>query len=164
MNTSPQLDQIDRDILYYLQTQAKLTNVQLAQHIGLSPASTLERVRKLERQCIIKSYHARLDPPKLSLHTCVMMQITLQPLTKENIASFQKIIQHIPEIVECYQVVGDADFLVKIVTTDISTYQYLITQQLSACSGIQYIKSFIITATVKEVGIPVRVPCTKLQC
>jgi DNA-binding Lrp family transcriptional regulator len=155
MNTLPQLDQIDRDILDRLQAQARLTNAQLAQDIGLSTASTLERVRKLERHGIIKSYHAKLDPEKLALYTCVVMQIKLQHLTTETILAFIETIKHIPEVVECHQVVGDADFLVKVTTTDIAAYQRLVVHRFSEVRGIQYMKSFFITATVKEAGIPV---------
>ena len=155
MDTLPHLDQIDRDILNHLQAQARLTNAQLAQHVGLSPASTLERVRKLERQGIIKSYHAKLDPTKLSLDTCVVMQIKLHRLTTESVAAFRESMALIPEVVECHQVVGDADFLVKVLATDIAAYQYLVMNRLSAVQGIQYMKSFVITATVKEGGIPV---------
>ena len=163
MNTLPQLDQIDRNILDHLQDRAKLTNVQLAQRVNLSPASTLERVRKLERQGIIKSYHAKLDPTKLALDTCVMMQITLHRLTTENVAAFKEYIASIPEIVECHQVVGDGDFLVKVMTTDIKAYQHLVMHRLSEIQGIQHIKSFVITATVKEAGIPVTTPFPKRQ-
>ncbi len=156
MDTLLQLDQIDRDILDRLQAQAKLTNAQLAQYVGLSPASTLERVRKLERQGIIKGYHANLDPTKLALHTCVMMQIKLQHLTVENFAAFRTAIALIPEVVACYQVVGgDADFLAKVITRDITDYQHLVMHRLSEVKGIQYMKSFVITATVKEAGVPV---------
>jgi Lrp/AsnC family transcriptional regulator, leucine-responsive regulatory protein len=158
MDTLPQLDQIDRDMLDHLQARAKLTNAQLAQQVGLSPASTLERVRKLERQGIIRGYHAKLDPTKLALYTCVMMQIKLQHLTAESVAAFRTAMALIPEVVACYQVVGDADFLAKVVTTDITAYQHLVMHRLSEVRGIQHMKSFVITATIKEAGIPVILP------
>jgi Lrp/AsnC family transcriptional regulator, leucine-responsive regulatory protein len=163
MDTLPQLDQIDRDILDHLQTHARLTNAQLAQYVSLSPASTLERVRKLERQDIVRGYHAKLDPKKLSLYTCVMLQINLQPLTAESIAAFQETIKRIPEIVECYQVIGDADFLAKVVTHDIAAYQHLVIHRLREMRSIQHINSFVVTATVKETGIPVMLSSPTLQ-
>jgi len=155
MDTLLQLDQIDRDILNRLQMQAKLTNAQLAQDVGLSPASTLERVRKLERQNIIRGYHAKLDPKKLSLNTCMMMQITLQPLTRESVIAFKETIKHIPEVIECYQIVGDADFWAKIITKDVAAYHQLVIHRFSEIRSIQHIKSFIVTDTIKETGIPV---------
>jgi Lrp/AsnC family transcriptional regulator, leucine-responsive regulatory protein len=156
IDTLLQLDKIDRDILDRLQAQAKLTNAQLAQHVGLSPASTLERVRRLERQGIIKGYHAKLDPAKLALYTCVMMQIKLQHLTAESVAAFRTTMALIPEVVACYQVVGGgADFLAKVITRDITDYQHLVMHRLSEVMGIQHMQSFVITATVKEAGVPV---------
>ena len=156
MEALPQLDRTDRDILNHLQKQAKLTNAQLAQNVGLSPASTLERVRKLERQGIIKSYHAQLDPKKLALETCVMMQITLHCLTKNSVKDFIESMERIPEVVACHQVVGDADFLVKVITTNIAAYQHLVMHQFGALQDIQCIKAFVITATLKEAGVPVK--------
>lgn len=155
MDTLPQLDKIDRDILDHLQAHAKLTNAQLAQYVNLAPASTLERVRKLERQGIIKGYHAKLDPEKLALHTCVMLQIDLQPLTTENIAAFREAIERIPEVVECHQVIGHVDFLAKVITTDTAAYQRLVIHRISEIRNIRRIKSFVITATIKEAGMPV---------
>lgn len=156
MEALPQLDRTDRDILNYLQKQAKLTNAQLAQNVGLSPASTLERVRKLERQGIIKSYHAQLDPKKLALETCVMMQITLRRLTTNSVKDFIESMERIPEVTACHQVVGDADFLVKVITTNIAAYQHLVMHRFGALQDIQCIKAFVITATLKEAGVPVK--------
>ena len=163
METLPQLDQIDRKILDYLQGQAKLTNVQVAQNINLSPASTLERVKKLERQGIIKSYHAQIDPKKLALETYVMMQITLHRLTTKSVTDFIESMGRIPEVVTCHQVVGDADFFVKVVTTDMAAYQQLVMDQFGKLQDIQCIKAFIITATVKETGVPVKEPLLRSQ-
>ena len=158
MDTPLSLDQTDRAILHHLQGQAKLTNAQLAQHIGLSPASTLERVRKLENQGVIKSYHAKLAPEKLALHTQIIIKAKLHPLTAVHITAFQEAVASIPEIVECHQVIGDANFVLKIITTDLATYQQLIMQQLSALEGIQYLQPLVITATLKEAGVPIPPP------
>ena len=154
MDTSLQLDQTDRAILKHLQSHAKLTNVQLAEEIGLSPASTLERVRKLENKGIIKSYHARLAPEKLALHAQLIVQVKLQHITADNIAAFQKAIEAIPEIVACYQVLGNVDFVLKIVTKDIAAYQQLVMHQLSTVANIRSLTPLIITATSKASGIP----------
>lgn len=155
MDTSLQFDQTDREILRRLQTRAKLTNVQLSEEIGLSPASTLERVRKLENKGVIKSYHARLAPEKLTLHNQLIIQVKLQHMTAHNVTAFQEAIAAIPEVVECYQVVGDADFVLKVVTQDMAAYQQLVMHQLSTIEGIQYLKPLVITSTLKEIGIPI---------
>ena len=158
MDTSLQLDQTDRAILKQLQAHARLTNVQLAEEVGLSPASTLERVRKLENKGVIKSYHAKLVPEKLALHTQIIVKAKLTPLTTAHITAFQEAVASIPEIVECHQVIGDANFVLKIITTDLATYQQLIMQQLSALEGIQYLQPLVITATLKEAGVPIPPP------
>lgn len=155
MDTSLQLDQTDREILKHLQVRAKLTNVQLAEAIGLSPASTLERVRKLENKGVIKSYHARLVPKKLSLHAQLIVQVKLQHITADNVIAFQKAIAAIPEIVECHQVLGDIDFVLKVVTKDIAAYQQLVMHQLSIVENIQALNPLVITNTSKESGIPI---------
>jgi Lrp/AsnC family leucine-responsive transcriptional regulator len=151
----PQLDQIDQKILTALQEDGRLTNVQLAQHVGLSPASTLERVRKLESHKIIKSYHARLAPEKLALRTQVLLQVKLYSLTKENVRAFREAITQIPAVTECHQVVGKADFWLRIVTNDLEAYQDLLMNQLSTIGVIKHMSPCIVTATLKEAGIPV---------
>lgn len=155
MNMPLQLDQIDSAILDRLQARAKLTNVQLAQEIGLSPAATLERVRKLEHQGVIKGYYANIDHKKLSLSTCVMMQVTLQPLTKKNAMAFREAVRQMPEVTACYQVVGDASFFLKVMAVDMPAYQRLITHRFGDIPGVQRVKSFVVTDIVKEVGVSV---------
>lgn len=155
---SIKLDKTDCAILRTLQANAKITNAQLAEDIGLSPASTLERVKKLENQGVIKSYHARLDHHKLSLKASLWLQIRLRSLTPENIAGFIEAIGHLPEVVECYQVVGNADFFVKVIATDISTYQDILVHKLSSITTIKRIKSFLISATLKETEVPITPP------
>ncbi len=150
-----QLDEIDQKILQALQANAKLTNAQLAQHVGLSPASTLERVRKLEIHQVIKSYHARLAPEKIALHAQVIIQVKLHSLTKENVETFKKAITQIPEVTECHQVVGEADFWVRVVTGDLKAYQSLLMNQLSTIGVVKHVQPFVVTATLKETGIPV---------
>ena len=92
-----------------------------------------------------------------------MLQINLQPLTTESIAAFREAIKRIPEVVECHQVIGDADFLAKVVTTDIAAYQHLVIHRLREMGNIQHIKSFVVTATVKEAGIPVMLSSPEFQ-
>jgi len=150
----PHIDQLDYKILTILQAGGKITNVQLAEKIGLSPASTLERVRKLEIQGFIKSYHAQLDPHKLSLHVNIWLQVCLNSLNKENIKIFQQAIDKIPEIVCCYQVIGDADFLLNVLTTDMTAYQELLITKLSNIAPIQSIRTMTVLSTCKESRIP----------
>lgn len=147
------LDQTDLLILHALQANAKLTNVQLSEYVGLSPASTLERVKKLEIQGFIQSYHAKLNSQKLNLQAHLWLQIQLHSLTTENIVMLKNALDKLPQVVSCYQIMGDTDFLVQIVTTSIAEYRNLLTQALSNISAIKYIKTYVCLDTLKEGGI-----------
>ena len=156
MNHFTQLSPTDKKIIAYLQAQAKITNLKISQKIGLSPAATLERVKKLENRGIIKSYHARLDPKKLGLHICMLVQVKLKCLTAASVTAFTEAIAHIPEVVICHQTVGgDADFLAQVIAADMPAYQHVVMHQLSAIKEIQCIKASIITDTIKETGITI---------
>ena len=100
------LDRIDRKILEILQANAKITNAQLSKDIGLSPAPTLERVKKLENSGLILSYHAKLDNEKLGLQVSTFVQVTLVGHNKQNIETFIKEIDQIDEVVECHHITG----------------------------------------------------------
>jgi Lrp/AsnC family leucine-responsive transcriptional regulator len=109
------LDPTDRKILEILQADSNITNAQLSQEIGLSPAPTLERVKKLENSGIIKSYHAVVDMAAVGLGVSTFVMVSLKGHNKENIAKFVSAIQTIEEVVECHHVTGQADFILKIV-------------------------------------------------
>ncbi len=156
MEVAPQLDQKDRVIIHHLQQEGRLTNLQLAQRISLSPAATLERVRRLENRGIIRSYHAKIDPQKLDLYTCVLVLIKLNPMTAESINDFKESMSHLPAVVACYRMVGDADFLIKVIVADMAAYQQLVTHQLSKVKCVQHMKPFVVTDTIKEAGVPVK--------
>ncbi|MCG8340636.1 MAG: Lrp/AsnC family transcriptional regulator [Cytophagales bacterium] len=162
MNILNKLDEKDHEILNILQKDARTTNADLAEKIGLSTASTLERVRKLKKLGIIKSHHTKLDHHKLSLTTSSIVQIRLHSLKKENVAAFKSAIDEISEVIECYQVTGDTDFFLKMVTTDITAYQQLLVEKLSTIEPIKSIRSAIILTTLKE-NSPLPIPNTMLN-
>jgi Lrp/AsnC family leucine-responsive transcriptional regulator len=149
------LDQTDLLLLQTLQANAKVTNLQLAEYAGLSPASTLERVRKLEKQGFIQSYHAKLDNFKLNLQLHLWLQIRLHSLTTADVKLFKEAIAHLPEVISCYQVIGNADFLLQVVASNMAAYQALLTQQLSNISGIREIETYMCLETMKETGLPI---------
>lgn len=150
MTNLSKLDPIDRQILEKLQANAKITNSQLAQEIGLSPAPTLERVRKLENAGIIKSYHATIDNEKLGLGVGIFIQISLNSHKKNQIKSFVDKINQIPEVVECHHITGTADFLLKVLTKDIGSYQELILEKLVDIEEIGNMQSMVILSTFKD--------------
>ncbi len=144
------LDRIDLKILKILQQNSKITNLDLSKQIGLSPAPTLERVKKLESSGIIKSYHAQVEPSKigLSVKTFVLVSLAWQ---KENaLNNFLDKVKVIDEIVECYIITGEADFLIKIVCKDIPTYEKLLFKTLSQIEEIERLKTLMTLSTVKD--------------
>ncbi len=144
------LDDIDQKILSILQTNAKITNAQLSQEIGLSPAPTLERVKKLEKSGIIKSYHAQLDEHQLGLEVSTFVQVTLTSHNKKNIAKFMQAIDKIDEVIECHHITGSGDLLLKIITRDISAYQELILEEISEIDVVDNLQSMVILSTLKN--------------
>ncbi len=144
------LDSIDRKILELLQTNSNITNAQLASEIGLSPAPTLERVKKLENSGIIKSYHAVVDHASIGLGVCTFVTVSLKGHNKDNIDKFIKAISKIEEVVECHHVTGQADFIMKIVAPDIPAYQSLMLEKLSNIEVVDNMQSTVILSTFKD--------------
>ncbi|MBL7855228.1 MAG: Lrp/AsnC family transcriptional regulator [Cyclobacteriaceae bacterium] len=144
------LDQIDRKILELLQANSNITNAQLAQEIGLSPAPTLERVKKLEQAGIIRSYHALVDPASVGLGVSTFVTVSLKGHNKENIEKFISAIKKIEEVVECHHVTGQADFILKVVAPDIPAYQTLMLEKVTNIEVVDNLQSTIILSTFKD--------------
>jgi Lrp/AsnC family transcriptional regulator, leucine-responsive regulatory protein len=150
MSLASKLDQIDRKILEILQLNAKITNAQLSKEIGLSPAPTLERVKKLENSGLIKSYHAMLDIEKIGLGVCTFVQVALTGHNKRNIDAFVKEINQIDEIIECHHITGSGDFILKVISKDIASYQKLMLEKVSEIKEIDNMQSMVILSTFKD--------------
>ncbi len=144
------LDELDKKILHILQSNAKITNAQLSQDIGLSPAPTLERVKKLETSGLIKSYHAELDTDMLGLGVQMFVQVTLKGHNKKNIDLFLEAISDIQEVIECHHVTGSGDFLLKVISRDINTYQKLMLESVSEIDVVDSLQSMVILSTFKD--------------
>ncbi len=147
---SSKTNKIDLKIIKILQENSKITNLDLSKQIGLSPAPTLERVKKLEQSGIIESYHAQVNPESigLSVKTFVLVSLAWQ---KENaLNDFLEKIKTIEEIVECYIITGEADFLIKIICKDIPTYEKLLFKTLSQIEEIERLKTLMTLSTVKN--------------
>lgn len=149
------LDKIDYNILKILQEKGRITNAQLAADVGLSPAPTLERVRKLETTGYIHSYHAAVNPEMLGLAITVFIEVRLNYHSHFKIEQFIETIKSLPEIVEAYHITGDGDFLLKMHTQSISDYQRFIVEKLSKIDGVGHIQSKVVLAPIKkEMGLP----------
>lgn len=150
LQSQEKLDKIDLKILQILQENSKITNLDLSKRIGLSPAPTLERVKKLESTGIIDSYHAYVNANAIGLNvkTFVMGSLAWQRPNAMN--NFLEKIQKIDEIVECYIITGEADFLMKVVCQDIPTYEQLLFKTLSQIDEIERLKTLMTLSTVKD--------------
>lgn len=149
-NLLDKLDDIDWQLLKLMQADGRITNADLARLVKLSPPSVLQRVRKLEDLGLIRGYLALLDQEKLGFGLTVFAQISLALHQEEPIERFRKAIQDIPEVLECYHVSGEFDFLLKIVVEDMKAYEALVRSRLSKIKGLGKIQSCFALATNKQ--------------
>lgn len=150
MATNFKIDQTDRKILEKLQANAKITNAQLSKDIGLSPAPTLERVKKLETSGIIKSYHAKLDTSLIGLGVNTFVMVTLKGHNKKNIDLFLQEINQIDEVIECHHTTGTGDFILRVIAADIASYQKLMLEKVSEIEVVDSLQSMVILSTFKD--------------
>lgn len=144
------LDKIDLQILKLLQENSKITNLDLSKRIGLSPAPTLERVKKLEQSGVIKSYHAKVDALAIGLNVRTFALVNLAWHKENALDNFLRKIRDIDEVTECYIITGDADFLMKIVCKDLQAYEKLLFKTLSQIDEIERIKTLMTLSKVKK--------------
>ena len=144
------IDSIDKKILNTLQKNAKITNAKLSKEIGLSPAPTLERVRKLETRGIISGYHAKLDKSKIGLNVSTYVMVSLKSHNKKNLELFIDQINNVDNIVECHHITGSGDFILKVVAKDIESYQKLMLEKVSEIESTDSLHSMIILSTFKD--------------
>lgn len=144
------LDQIDLNILKILQDNSKITNLDLSKKIGLSPAPTLERVKKLENAGIIESYHAQVNPQTIGLSVKTFVLVSLAWHKENALDNFIQKIQQIDEVVECYIITGEADVIMKLVCKDIPSYEKLLFKTLSKIDEIERLKTLMTLSTIKD--------------
>ena len=144
------MDKIDRKILMQLQHNAKLNTKEIASKIGLTVTPTYERIKKLEQNGIIKSYVALLDRNKIGKKIIAYCQISLTQHQKKLLDNFKANILQLPEIMECHNVSGNFDFLLKIAVEDMNQFQEFINEKLSVVDGISTIQSSFVLEAVKE--------------
>lgn len=153
----PTLDAIDVKILNELQEDASLSNVALAQRVGLSPSPCLARVRALEDTGIIAKRVALLDASRLGGSLSVFIQVTLDKQTQNFLDNFEKAVLRFPEVMECYLMTGDADYLLRVVVRDAISLQHFIVGRLSTTVGVSSIRSSFALKQVKyKTTFPVR--------
>ena len=136
-----ELDTIDIRILDQLQRNGRVSNVELATAVGLSPSPCLRRVRELENAGIIDRYAAILDQRSAGYALSVFVQVTLERQIETALEGFERIIAARPEVMECYLMTGEADYLRRVVVADLDAYERFIVDHLTRIPGIANIKS-----------------------
>ena len=143
------LDTTDWKILALLQSDARVSNVDLAGKVGLSPSPCLTRVRALEGNGYISRYVSLLDPIKVGLKVSVFIQVTLEKQIESALETFERAIRDRPEVMECYLMTGDADYLLRVVVPDLQALERFILNFLSRVPGVGNIKSSFALKQVK---------------
>lgn len=150
------LDSIDRTILTALQTEGRITNVDLAKRAGLTAPPCLRRVRALEQAGVIESYHARLNAPALGYGIMVFALVSLRSQAEDDLRAFQDHVEALPEVRECHMLNGEIDFILKIVAHDLQAFQSFLTSKLTTAPNVTSVKTSLTIRTSKDVpGIPV---------
>lgn len=143
------LDATDLRILELLQADARIANVDLARKVHLSPSPCLARVRALEESGIVSRYVTLLDPKRLGLTVSVLVQVTLEKQIEPALEAFEKAVRERPEVMECYLMTGDADYLLRVVVPDVPAFERFILDFLSKVPGVGNIKSSFALKQVK---------------
>ncbi len=144
------LDKIDKQILNTLQENGKTTNSRLSKIVGISAPSTLERVKRLELAGVISHFTAVLDPEKIGFSIMGMVNIGLSLSSLSSVAEIKEKFFNLEEVIECYQIAGENDFILKVIAKDIKDYGEFMNKKLTQIKGIQVIKSSFVIDNVKE--------------
>ncbi len=150
------LDNIDRNILHELQDEGRITNVELANRVGISAPPCLRRVRALEEAGFIRGYHADLEPGGLGYNVTVFANVGLSSQAERDLVAFEELINSWPEVRECYMLAGETDFILKIVAENWETYQNFVMEKLTPAPNVAHVKSSLtIRSSKSNPGVPV---------
>lgn len=151
-----ELDAIDRRILETLQTDARVRNVELAGRVGLSPSPCLRRVGQLEKSGVIRGYVTLVDPEAVGLPVSIFVNVTLEKQIEPALETFEEHIRARPEVMECYLMTGDADYLLRVVTSDLAAYERFLLEHLTRIPGVASIKSsFALKQVAYRTALPI---------
>lgn len=145
-----QLDRIDRKILRELQADGRVSNVELARRVGLSPTPCLERVRRLESQGYIQGYTAILEPHYLDASLLVFVEIRLTRTSPQIFDDFKAAVVKLPEVLECHLVTGSFDYLLKARVADMVAYRELLGETLLTLPGVSESRTYVVMEEVKQ--------------
>ena len=144
------LDETDRRILRELQQNGRLQNIELAKRVGLSPSPCLRRVKLLEEAGIISRYVAIVDQARVGLTLSMFARVSLTAQDAETIDHFIAAMKRLPEVVECYIMLGESDALLRVVVSDLEDYRRFQSTHLTRKNGIQTVKTDVPSETIKQ--------------
>lgn len=148
----PVVDTFDMRILRELQQDGRLTNAELSERIGLSPSPCLRRTRRLEEEGLIAGYQARLDASRLGLGVLAFIQVHLERQVEEAARDFEAAVLNRPEVIACYSVTGDSDYLLHVVCEDLDGFAHFAHDVLMGLPGVRGVRSSLALKRVKESG------------
>ena len=158
------LDKIDRKILSELQSDGRMTNVDLAKKVGISAPPCLRRVRSLEEGGYIKGYHAIIENSALGFQVKVFVMGGLVSQAESDLSAFEEKCNEWPLVRECHMLNGEVDFILKCVSPDLSTFQSFLTEELTAAENVASVKtSLVIRGSKEETGVPFEVVEERIQ-
>ena len=146
------LDALDSKILAALQEDGRLSNVELAERVGLSPSPCLRRVKRLEEEGYIAGYKAKVDRRRLGLGMTIFVGVKVDGHRDANATAFQDAVRKLPEVVACHMVSGEADFLLEVVVADLAAYDAFLSHSLLRMPMVRDIRSNFAIRTVKSDG------------
>lgn len=144
------LDRYDRLLLQALQQNGRASNVELSDHANLSAPQCYRRVRRLETDGIIRGYAAQVDPAAIGLSVVAFVSINLDREQFKHVRAVEKAIRQFPEILECYTISGDADYLLKVVAADLKSLSAFLTDRLMQVSGVAGVRSMVCLEEIKQ--------------
>lgn len=150
------MDSIDLKLLSLLQSNGRMTNVELAQKVGLTAPPCLRRIRALEQAGVIRAYHADIDASKMGFSITVFAMVSLKSQAEADLRAFETYLQSIPEVRECHMLNGEIDFMLKIVARDLQSFQELLTSRLTSAPNVSSVKTSLTIRTAKDLpGVPI---------
>jgi len=147
------LDHTDRRILGWLQKEPGINAAELGEKIGLSQSAVWRRIQSLREEGVIKDQPVKLDREKVGLNTMVFAHVKLTSHGRSNLAEFSEAVSEYPEVLDCYVLLGNVDFLLRIVTEDIKAYEQFFFEKLSQLPGIQEVNSSIVLSDIKHTTV-----------
>ena len=156
------LDEIDRKILLHLQREARATNVELSEHVYLSPPQCYRRIKRLEDEGVIKKSVALLDHEKMGYGVMAFVSITRDKEEYKGMRELENALNRFPEVLECYSLTGDFDYLVKVVAADLKEFSTFLKEKLLRVPGIVSVRTFICLEEVKySTALPIEAPTAR---